>query len=776
MNINDNTNALQSLLEISNNLLGSGTSNIFETIPNYHYIEAARVLENIENFKTQHPNYLIFGAVSDNHVYVNDATYEAQTKASIRHAAFALETVGAMSECDFIINLGDNCWENGIDTSNAFEGATYTVNTLKPAFNRIPAFAIAGNHDKSDNTEKLHNLVSAGNPYTVSANTAIRGFGYTDFDNKKIRAIFLNSVDYLNASGGYGMSYEQKDFLMKALDLSSKTNAAEWQIIIFSHVPVDFNGGDYNVYTDLNNILSAYVNGEQAIVEVIDNYCINETPSTYSTFTTSIGTYDDNAIGALTYSYIGKNSSKIIANIHGHVHTNAFGNMDVTGILRMATPNTCFYLNKTDSYSSNGNYSITSTEASKLVKTANTAKDTAVTFYCIDLDKKIIESYAYGAGTDRVAYYTDEDIYSVTYNLTNVYSTNNIPSVIHNSSYNTTLSMSDDAISMSSIKVTMGGVDITSTVLNDKVINISKVTGDIVITAIAKVEEFTEVVTNKAAAARMYPYWHEDMGTDVSFNNENFNAIIGVSVENECAVATRESSTIYLIPVPPKATKVIIESTDTNIANYTYLGVNYNNGAYTKVFYDVFVPNNTREFEKGSIEYLAVSVGYDSTIGTKIDWGYDTSKVTITFTNVADATGGGSTGNETEEPTTGYTNLFSSTDANFVNGYRFSSSGGNTSGADAFLSGYISAVQGDTIYVKCPNGDYSTGTGNNLRCICTYNSSKTNISCKYPTDVTVNGDSFQYTITDANCAFVRVSGHPQGNYSGFIVTKNEPIV
>lgn len=755
-------------------VIGDNSIDNFEAIPNYHYVEAARVLENIENFKTEHPNHLIFGAVSDNHVYANNTTYEAQSKASIRHAGFALETVGAMSECDFIVNLGDNCWENGIDTDNALEGATYTVNALKSAFGRLPSYAIAGNHDKSDNTEKLHNLVSVNNPYTVSANTAIRGFGYTDFTDKKVRAIFLNSVDYLNASGGYAMSYEQKDFLMRALDLSGKTNASEWQILLLSHIPVDFNGGDYNTFTDLTNILKSYVDGVQCNIEVISNYCLNEDPTKYSTFTTG-GTKDDNAIGILTYHYSGgKNAAKIIANIHGHVHTNAYAYMANTNILRMATPNTCFYLNKTESYPNNGDYSITASEANKLVKTANTAKDTAATFYCIDLDKKVIMSYAYGVGSDRTAFFTDAELYSVTYNLTNMESTEQTSIIPHGSSFNTTLYKGEDAIAVQSIIVTMDGVDITGTAVNGLVINIEEVTGDIVITAVAKVEEFTEVVTNTVAAARMYPYYHAD--SNVSFPNENFNAIIGVSEANECAVATRESSTIYLIPVPAKATKVIIETTDANVTNYTYLGVNYNSG-YEKVFYKVFSTENSYEFAKGSIEYLAVSVGYDSAVGTKVAWGYDASQVTITFTNGSSATGGDSSGGgETEEPSTGYTNLFSSTDADFVDGYRFSSSGGNTSGANAFLSGYIAAVKGDVIRVKCPNGDYSTGTGSNLRCICTYNSSKANISCKYPTDVTVNGDSFQYTITDTNCAFVRVSGHPKGNYANFIVTKNEEIV
>ncbi len=124
-----------------------------------------------------------------------------------------------------------------------------------------------------------------------------------------------------------------------------------------------------------------------------------------------------------------------------------------------------------------------------------------------------------------------------------------------------------------------------------------------------------------------------------------------------------------------------------------------------------------------------------------------------------------------------YTNLFSSSDSDFADSARFNSSGGTTGGS-AFCSGYISAAKGDTIYVYCPNGDYANDSvGANVRCLCTYKSDKSVISVYYPADVTLDSDNkgFAYTISDASVAFVRVSGHPSGDYSGFVVTKNEVI-
>ena len=179
----------------------AGIEAVKDMIPSHHYTESARVVENILAFKRAHANSLIFGAVSDIHVYANDATYETQTKAAIRHAAFALETVGAMVGADFIANLGDNCWENGLDTDNAYEGAEYSMTALQSAFARLPAYSVPGNHDKSDDTQKLFDLIGAGNVFDAYGSTQIRGFGYKDYAEKKVRVICLNSVDYLNASG-----------------------------------------------------------------------------------------------------------------------------------------------------------------------------------------------------------------------------------------------------------------------------------------------------------------------------------------------------------------------------------------------------------------------------------------------------------------------------------------------------------------------------------------------------------------------------------------------
>ena len=446
-------------------------------IPTYQYEEAGRVVEKILDFKRTHPNSLVFGAISDIHVYNADASYEARTKTAIRHASFALEMVGSMAGCDFVANLGDNCWENGIDTNNALLGAQYSINALKPAFERLTRYNLVGNHDKSDNTQMQYDLIGSHNVFDDYGKTQIRGFGYKDFGEKSLRVIVLNTCDYLNASGGCGMSYEQKDFLMRALDVS-EIGDKNYKILLLSHIPLDWNGGDYNFYSDLQTILKAYENGTTASITVNSSYALNENPSGYATYSG----------GKLVYNYSGANTAKIIANIHGHVHTNKVSKIANTDIARIATTNTCPDLNKAESYPDYGDYSITSTEAAKLVKVSGTAKDTSATFYCIDLDSQTIYAYGYGADIDRTISYKASTLYTVTNSLTNVTSSNTSGSVVEGTAFTTTLSKASPSMVWESVKVAMGGTDITSTAFNSStgVVTIANVTGNIVITAKAK--------------------------------------------------------------------------------------------------------------------------------------------------------------------------------------------------------------------------------------------------------------------------------------------------
>ena len=91
----------------------------------------------------------------------------------------------------------------------------------------------------------------------------------------------------------------------------------------------------------------------------------------------------------------------------------------------------------------------------------------------------------------------EEVTYTITNNLTNCITNNTNLSIVKGSSYNATIS-ANSGYELSSLTVTMGGADITSSAVSGSTISISNVTGDIVITANANeiVEVITYTITN----------------------------------------------------------------------------------------------------------------------------------------------------------------------------------------------------------------------------------------------------------------------------------------
>lgn len=85
----------------------------------------------------------------------------------------------------------------------------------------------------------------------------------------------------------------------------------------------------------------------------------------------------------------------------------------------------------------------------------------------------------------------EEGTYIISNNLTNCTTNNNANSISANSSYSATISANDN-YTLNSITVTMGGNDITSSVVSGSSISINSVTGDVVITANATKTETTE--------------------------------------------------------------------------------------------------------------------------------------------------------------------------------------------------------------------------------------------------------------------------------------------
>ena len=614
----NNSSATYKVIDMSEAILNFPFSNI----PNYHYAEVGRVVKRILDLKEQYPNNICFGTISDNHV---DMT-SADSMKSAKHSAFALESVGVFAQCDFVANLGDNIVGTNIDSE--YNNAVYMENCTRYGLTSQVGYSIVGNHDKSSSTQKLYDLMGKFNSFDNYGTTKIRGFGYKDYTDKKVRVICLNTCDYWNIQGGNGMSYEQKDFLMKALDLSAKTNYASWTIIILSHIPLDFLGGDYNKGNDLKTILKAYNNGTTATINVNNSYANAQNES-------------DKFSGTLTYNYSGKNTPKII-NIHGHIHTNKYGKLKFIDdnteldIIRIATPNSSFYGNaSTNRYTEYGDYSITTSEANKIKKIASTKADTSATFYFIDLDRQIVYCIGYGADIDRTVIYADATIYSISYVLTDVSSSNNLTNIIEGTSYTTTLSVAQD-YTLGSVTVTMGGTNITSTAYSNGVVTISNVTGNIVITANAKdnyvpkwdiadrtaiTNEYLLANATKELSRKIYYYGATPTGlidyrkiTDVSLSGNN--------------VTFTASEKGYGIGVPYQ-----LESGKT----YTFTATSSVKGRLRKIFYNAdgtFVSGSETYSSSGTNLTLTFTAPTDTTQWVMLLLDSYTASTSVTYSNI----------------------------------------------------------------------------------------------------------------------------------------------
>ena len=146
---------------------------------------------------------------------------------------------------------------------------------------------------------------------------------------------------------------------------------------------------------------------------------------------------------------------------------------------------------------------------------------------------------SYGGMSTTVTFTaSDTRAYTITYNLTNVTSSNNTTLIAENSSYTATLSVSGNDYEMSTRTITMGGTDVTSTVLSGNDILIQSVTGNVVITATATRIVYLDPLkkTRNGGYSTAYLY-SDEFVTQVK--TLNYNGVCGVTefpALNECSI------------------------------------------------------------------------------------------------------------------------------------------------------------------------------------------------------------------------------------------------
>lgn len=305
----------------------------------------------------------------------------------ILHASQALAYINKQIAIDAFAVLGD--YTDGYpidDVDNAFSDCR-KINSLLAPMESVPNLRMQGNHDfYAGYAQFVHYHIQA---YSEGATWGdkIGGYFYRDFAGKKLRIICVNTTETDNTN--LFVSTAQFDWFVNTLDLSAKSDAEDWQILVLSHHPLDWYVTDGNYR--FAYILEAYTKGTSG------------------------------TIGGISYNFAGKNSATLIGNIHGHIHNLLVGyinkgnvvNSNPTKVLRICTPEAC--IGRANQY--DGAWK----EATTYAKTINSAKDTSFVVYCIDLGEQSIKAFCYGAGYDLEISYAPvaPTVYNITNNLIN---------------------------------------------------------------------------------------------------------------------------------------------------------------------------------------------------------------------------------------------------------------------------------------------------------------------------------------------------------------------
>ena len=474
-------------------------------IPSYVKAEALAVAEKVK--AVLQDDSIVFLAISDfHHTGPQVDGWQTNINAGNLHACQALKVLSySLPKIDFACMLGDVTFGNAQTTTALMQQQFDQINGwLGEAWRGIPQLRTVGNHDTGEystlvGAQFLKNNIWKYNEGAVYGSEEY-GYCYRDFAEKKLRVICLNTCEGETVSGenaAYCCSPEQLLWFAQTLHaVGSKTDAAQWGIIVLGHYPLDL-GGAYPT----GNIVKAYVAGESTVQN------------------------------GVTVNFNGHNAAKFIMNVHGHNHCFQFGKLHSVAngqgtefdAWRMCTPNACFYRNNSGVVTMNG---ISFGDPAPHDKTAGTGKDTAFNVNVINPSEQVLYSFCYGAGIDRTIGYAATVYHSITNTLTNVTTSNDAVAAEDGTAYSATIT-AEDGYTMSSVTVAMGGADITSTAYNSDtgVVSIAAVTGDVVITAKAtKVVTYTNLVptavdSNGASAPYTDGLMLSSSGTTSEYNH-----------------------------------------------------------------------------------------------------------------------------------------------------------------------------------------------------------------------------------------------------------------
>lgn len=344
--------------------------------PSYVDTEAADVIERL--YTIQNEGTVSIAFITDLH---NGDTYTdfptENNKLSIKHALAGMGEISKKAGIDFLCLGGDYVLNNTTNTTklDCFAQLNDLRGKVSKYVGNIPKFWLRGNHDINpvtvDYTQRL-------TPYEILTRTGKTDrddsfvinnaekdamYGYVDLSRHKLRLVFLDLYRHISAQtitiNNHGISTAETHWILgNALNLSSKSDFADWGIVIFSHVPT-YAG--YANETGLKNGIAAAQAGTSVVFD------------------------------SITYDYTAQGATTVIAGIGGDGHYDNSAVVD--GLLTVMTQNAGL---------ASTIYAALPEGAIKYIKTPGTADETSFDIFTIDRTNGKLYATRYGAGIDRV--------------------------------------------------------------------------------------------------------------------------------------------------------------------------------------------------------------------------------------------------------------------------------------------------------------------------------------------------------------------------------------
>lgn len=345
------------------------------------YIEES-VSNVLTNMAGQDGNTLNLAFITDLHVTAFGNLPLRQVEVWNRNTN-GLACVDESRNIDFVVLGGDYLWNN---TNTTLVRAERAYKLLQECFYKFKEkqFALKGNHDDNSIANNSDYIVTdsmrygyLGQQYTnavkIKYGNAEKSYGYIDFERKKIRALFINTVDIPSYTGQHitGVSNTQLNFFADALNITENG----WAVLVFSHHVLVNNA---TMATDSEAYLTP-THGGDALWGMIQAFKNKATYSKVSTLTDYEYSVD--------VDYSNNGSSEVIACINGHTHRDLSATQD--GVLLISTTASGFEQTKYDS------------TGTQITQTLNTQTETSYDIYSFDRINRTIKASRYGAGQNR---------------------------------------------------------------------------------------------------------------------------------------------------------------------------------------------------------------------------------------------------------------------------------------------------------------------------------------------------------------------------------------